>query len=104
MEKLENIELVKNERIRQITEEEHSLKPDGQETKHQLINVDVDMWLVRDDDDHLKLVLEQKPVRVSRGWGTLLSTTVFDLDSSLFPEVQSLDEEPTKIVKLVIEK
>ena len=104
MEKLESFEFVKNERIRQITEEEHSLKPDDQETKHQLINVGVDMWLVRDDDDYLKLVLEQKPVRVSRGWGTLLSTTVFDLDSSLFPEVQSSDEEPTKVVKLVIDK
>lgn len=105
MEKLESFEFVKNERIRQITEEEHSLKPDDQETKHQLINVGVDMWLVRDNDNDLKLVLEEKPVRVSGGWGIpIISTTVFFLDNSLFPEVQSSDEEPTKVVKLVIEK
>ena len=82
MDKLESIDLVKNERIRQITEEGYSLRLDDQETTHQLINVGVDMWLVRDDDDTLKLVFEQKPVRVSRGWGNLLSTTVFDLDNS----------------------
>ena len=50
------------------------------------------------------LVIGAKPVKLFQiAWGYPPNGNSMDLDSSLFPEVQWLDDEPTK-VKIVIDK
>lgn len=61
-----------------------------------------EMWLARDSDNFLYLYVGTKPDKNDFFWNSL-SADVIRLDSSLFPEVQWTDEEPTK-VKLVIER
>ena len=61
-----------------------------------------ELWLARDSDNFLYLYVGTKPDKNDFIWNSL-SADVIRLDSSLFPEVQWSDEEPTK-VKLVIER
>ena len=61
-----------------------------------------EMWIARDSDNFLYLYIGTKPDKNDFIWNSL-SADVIRLDSSLFPEVQWTDEEPTK-VKLIIEK
>ena len=60
------------------------------------------MWVTRDKDGKLYLYVNQKPSKKEIIWDDDYGYYV-RLDSSLFPEVQWSDEEPTK-VRLVIDK
>lgn len=62
-----------------------------------------EMWLARDFDDTLQLIIGVKPVKLQFMWGYPMDGDSIELNSSLFPEVQWSDDEPTK-VKLVIDK
>ena len=63
-----------------------------------------EMWLARDEDNTLMLVIGAKPVKLFQiAWGYSPKGNSMELDSELFPEVQWSDDEPTK-VKLVIDK
>ena len=64
---------------------------------------EIEMWLARDFDDTLQLIIGVKPVKLQFMWGYRMDGDSIELDSSLFPEVKWSDEEPTK-VKLVIDK
>ena len=65
---------------------------------------ETEMWLVRDKDNTLMLVIGAKPVKLFQiAWGYSPNGNSMELDSSLFPEVKWSDDEPTK-VKLIIEK
>ena len=61
------------------------------------------MWLVRNEDKTLWLIIGVKPVRLQFMWSYPPNGNSVELDDCLFPEVKWSDEEPTK-VKLVIEK
>ena len=61
------------------------------------------MWLAGDLYDTLKLIIGVKPAKLQFMWGCPMDGDSIELDSSLFPEVQWSDDEPTK-VKLIIEK
>ena len=61
-----------------------------------------EMWLVRDEDKSLWLIIGAKPFKLQVMWGNI-DTNSIELDSKLFPEVKWSDNEPTK-VKLVIDK
>ena len=60
-----------------------------------------EMWLVRDKDMTLGLAIGEKPIKQKIMWTVSRHTDFIELDSSLFPEIQWSDEEPTK-VKLII--
>ena len=65
---------------------------------------ETEMWLVRDEDNTLMLVIGAKPVKLFQiAWGYPPSGNSMDLDSELFPEGKWSDNEPTK-VKLEIVK
>ena len=64
---------------------------------------EIEMWLARDSDDTLQLIIDVKPVKLQFMWGYPMDGDSIELDSSLFPEVQWSDDEPTK-VKLIIDK
>ena len=63
-----------------------------------------EMWLARDSSGSLFLY-EEKPLKFSTMWvlPLITPTSISQLNSSLFPEVKWLDDEPTK-VKLIISK
>lgn len=63
---------------------------------------EMEMWLARDFDGTLQLIIGAKPVKLQFMWGYPMDGNYIELDSSLFPEVKWLDDEPTK-VKLVKE-
>ena len=63
---------------------------------------EIEMWLARDEDGLLYLFYGRKPVKTVHSWYNW-SKDYYRIKSSLFPEVQWSDEEPTK-VKLVIVK
>lgn len=65
---------------------------------------EIEAWLVRDKDNTIMLVIGAKPVKVFQiAWGYPPNGDSLELDSSLFPEVQWSDDEPTK-VKIIVEK
>ena len=65
---------------------------------------ETEMWLARDEDNTLMLVIGAKPVKLFQiAWGYSPKGNSMELDSELFPEVQWSDDEPTK-VKIIIEK
>ena len=61
------------------------------------------MWLTRDKDDSLFLSVGDKPVKRKIDWSIPVYSYCFEIDYTLFPEVNWSDKEPTK-VKLVIDK
>ena len=61
------------------------------------------MWLARDKDNTLWLIIGVKPVKLQIMWGCPPNGNSVELDSCLYPEVQWSDDEPTK-VKLLIDK
>lgn len=61
-----------------------------------------EMWLARDEDGLLYLFYGRKPVKTVHSWYNW-SKDYYEIKSSLFPEVQWSDDEPTK-VKLEIVK
>ena len=61
------------------------------------------MWLARDEDNTLQLIISVKPVKLQFMWGYPMDGDSIELNSSLFPEVKWWDDEPTK-VKLIIDK
>ena len=62
-----------------------------------------EMWLARDWDDSLWLIIGVEPIKLQFIWGYPPDATSVELDSRLYPDVQWSDDKPTK-VKLVIEK
>lgn len=60
-----------------------------------------EMWLARDKNTGLYLFINWKPVKGEKKWFN--GADYIEINSSLYPEVQWSDEEPTK-VKLVIDK
>ena len=64
-----------------------------------------EMWLTRDKNNSLYLAIGEKPIKREFMWTTSINKCAYalELDSSLFPEVQWSDDEPTK-VKLIIDK
>ena len=46
------------------------------------------MWLARDFDDTLQLIIGVKPVKLQFMWGYPMDGDSIELDSSLFPEVK----------------
>ena len=61
-----------------------------------------EMWIARDEDGLLYLFYGRKPVKTVHSWYNW-SKDYYEIKSSLLPEVQWSDEEPTK-VKLEIVK
>ena len=65
---------------------------------------ETEMWLARDEDNTLMLVIGAKPVKLFQiAWGYSPNGNSMELDSELFPEVQWSDDEPTK-VKIIVKK
>ena len=65
---------------------------------------EIEMWLVRDEDNTLMLVIGAAPVKLFQiAWGYSPNGNSMELDSELFPEVQWSDDEPTK-VKIIVKK
>lgn len=63
----------------------------------------IDRWLTRDEDGALFLHIgKEQPIKGKYTWSDDLDNYI-ELDSSLFPEVQWSDAEPTN-VKLIIDK
>ena len=62
-----------------------------------------EMWLARNDDERLWLIIGSKPIKYKFMWGNFTWENSIELDEDLFPEVKWSDNEPTK-VQLVIVK
>lgn len=63
----------------------------------------IERWLTRDEDGALFLHIgKEQPIKGKYTWSDDLDNYI-ELDSSLFPEVQWSDAEPTN-VKLIIDK
>lgn len=61
------------------------------------------MWLTRDKDESLFLSVGDKPTKRKIDWAIPFYSLCYEIDYTLFPEVQWSDEEPTK-VKIIIDK
>ena len=53
---------------------------------------EIEMWLARDFDDTLQLIIGVKPVKLQFMWGYPMDGDSIELDSSLFPEVKWSNE------------
>ena len=62
-----------------------------------------EMWLARNGDERLWLIIGSKPVKLQFAWGYFTWENSIELDNRLYPEVKWSDDEPTK-VKLLIDK